>query len=366
MPRESLTLWISSSSTLTRCTAHLLIPAFATSARRSCGFSASVKQFHAYRRHRKRHRRPVHGFSPDAAAGPSGPDHGTRPSGAAGVGDTGRGGHAQFIRRGRGRQPGSPRGPLPVRAQPPGHPHVARFERDIIDQAGGRLPADCGQCTGFGGAAASAPEPSWSTTMQRTIWTTRTSRPSHGRWKTLTTVRIRLAPQHTELPPHQGQRAVRALLIPGEGWVNPRLMLEKLDMVVGRHPRVRFVEANARRIRHGHGAITGVVLDDEQVLEADKFVLATGASAWICCSAASWTSACSGCSTASASPWKSPARTARTPIASAHLTGFGLRRLQRTLFHRTMQATDHILIGASSFTSATPVEHARIGSVESC
>ncbi len=242
-----------------------------------------------------------------------------------------------------------------------------RFERDIIDQAGGRLPADCGQCTGFGGGGCIS-------TGTFVVNNNAADDLDDENFEAIARaledfnepyeyVSPRNIPNYR---PHQGQRAVRALLIPGEGWVNPRLMLEKLDMVVGRHPRVRFVETNAQRLRHGHGAITGVVLDDEQVLEADKFVLATGASAWDLLQRSELDIGVQrvfygiGVSLEIASPDSPHTHCIRTPNR-----GLACGVYSAPYFTGPSKPTDHILIGASSFTSATPVEHARIGSVES-
>ena len=242
-----------------------------------------------------------------------------------------------------------------------------RFEREIIDQAGGCLPADCGQCTGFGGggcidtgtfvinnnAADDLDDENFEAIAQALD---DFSEPYEY-------VSPRSIPNYR---PHQGQRAVRALFIPGEGWVNPRLMLEKLDMVVGRHPQVRFLEASAERLQHGHGAITGVVLDDAQVVEADTFVLATGASAWDLLQRSDLDIGVQrvfygvGVSLEIESPDNPHTHCIRTPNR-----GLACGVYSAPYFTGPHRPTDHILIGASSFTSATPVAHARIGSVES-
>lgn len=241
------------------------------------------------------------------------------------------------------------------------------FEREILDHAGGCLPAGCGKCTGFSGGGCI-------NTGTYVINNNAADDLDDENFEAIAQaledfnepyeyVSARSIPNYL---PHQAQRAVRALFIPGEGWVNPRLMLEKLDMVLARQPGVRFLDAAVQRLRHESGTITGVVLNDAQVIQADKFVLATGASAWDLLERSSLDIGMQrvfygvGVSLEIASPDSPHTHCIRTPNR-----GLACGVYSAPYFTGTQNPTDHVLIGASSFTSPTPVEHARIGSVES-
>lgn len=79
--------------------------------------------------------------------------------------------------------------------------------------------------------------------------------------------------------PEQRHRATRAIYIPNEGWLNPRIVIEKLDKVLALFKQVTFIEAHADRLVAKNASITGVVLDDGRIVEGDAYLLATGATA---------------------------------------------------------------------------------------
>ncbi|TSC80431.1 MAG: FAD dependent oxidoreductase [Candidatus Peregrinibacteria bacterium Gr01-1014_25] len=79
--------------------------------------------------------------------------------------------------------------------------------------------------------------------------------------------------------PAQHERAARAIYIPDEGWLNPRIVIETLDTILSGHDRVTVIDGEARRFRKSGDAISGVELADGTVVEGDAFLLATGASA---------------------------------------------------------------------------------------
>jgi glycine/D-amino acid oxidase-like deaminating enzyme len=78
--------------------------------------------------------------------------------------------------------------------------------------------------------------------------------------------------------PQERHRATRALFLPNEGWVNPRLILASLEGALARAPQVRFVEGTVERLEARNARMESVVLEDGLRLEGDRFLLATGAS----------------------------------------------------------------------------------------
>lgn len=164
--------------------------------------------------------------------------------------------------------------------------------------------------------------------------------------------------------PEQRQRATRAVYIPGEGWLNPRLVMEALDAAVSADPRVRFLDGSVARIEHREDRVTGVVLADGKRAEGDRYLLATGATV-------SGLSAQLGIpmqrvfygvgvSVEIRSPEYPHKKCIRTPNR-----GLACGVYSVPYFVSPEVPHDHVLIGASNFISATPQEFGRLTSVES-
>lgn len=72
-------------------------------------------------------------------------------------------------------------------------------------------------------------------------------------------------------------RALRALYLPREGWVNPKQFLDALTEHVARSPKVSLIDAEVVNLITKGGNIVAAELSDGSLLHADKFVLANGA-----------------------------------------------------------------------------------------
>lgn len=72
-------------------------------------------------------------------------------------------------------------------------------------------------------------------------------------------------------------RALRALCLKREGWVNPKQFVDVLSAKLEANSRVSFVDAEVARMAAQAGRITAAELGDGQIVEADSFVLAIGA-----------------------------------------------------------------------------------------
>jgi glycine/D-amino acid oxidase-like deaminating enzyme len=79
--------------------------------------------------------------------------------------------------------------------------------------------------------------------------------------------------------PDPRHRALRAVFLKREGWVNPKQFLDALTQSVARHGKVRFVDAEVSKLASSNGKITSVELDNGEVLSADAFILCNGANA---------------------------------------------------------------------------------------
>lgn len=153
-----------------------------------------------------------------------------------------------------------------------------KFEEDIIRAAGVNLPAACESCQIFNGGCYG----------RGTYVINNTSADDLddenfdaiiAALKAFNEPFSSLSPR--DIPnymPEQRSRATNAIFIPNEGWLNPRIVIEKLDAVLRLFPQVNFIETHSERLTIKNGSIDGVVLDTGQFIEGDKYLLATGAS----------------------------------------------------------------------------------------
>jgi glycine/D-amino acid oxidase-like deaminating enzyme len=154
-----------------------------------------------------------------------------------------------------------------------------KFESDLIDAAGDALPLGCRKCMGYCGGGC----------YQVGTYVINNTAADNLDDRNFDAIQSALedfnepykivSPE--EIPnykPDQKYRATRALLIENEGWFNPRLIVEKLDAILHKHPQVCFINAYAKSLCMQAGEIVNVRLDNGESLAGDKFILATGAS----------------------------------------------------------------------------------------
>jgi glycine oxidase len=77
--------------------------------------------------------------------------------------------------------------------------------------------------------------------------------------------------------PEERYRAVRAIYIPNEGWLNPRLTMDAVDSALSSFSCVNFVDEEVESIVKQGSLIDHVRLIDGTKITGDKFMLATGA-----------------------------------------------------------------------------------------
>jgi glycine oxidase len=157
--------------------------------------------------------------------------------------------------------------------------------------------------------------------------------------------------------PDPRYRAGRAVLIHGEGWFNPQLMLDKLDALLRRFPQIQSVDAMVERLDSGgSGLITALETTDGRRIEGDQFLLAAGAASGdILTRSVPQLARLKmfygvGVTLEICSPDHRHTRAIRTP--NRGLAG-GLYTVP--YFHRPGVPNDHILIGASNQLSPHPV-----------
>jgi glycine/D-amino acid oxidase-like deaminating enzyme len=241
-----------------------------------------------------------------------------------------------------------------------------RFEKELIQAAGSCLPRGCAKCQGFSGGGCvecgtyvinnTAADDLDDENFDAILAALKNFNEPHE------LVSPRDIPNYMPEPHH---RATRALYIPNEGWFNPRLMIEKLDAILGRHPQVQFLDHPVQRLQAAGGRIEAAVLDDGSVIAGDKFVLATGASVTDVLARSQLDLNIQrifygvGVSVEIRSPEFPHTKCIRTPNR-----GLACGIYSVPYFTDPDAPNDHILIGATNFISPTPYPHGRLGSAE--
>lgn len=247
------------------------------------------------------------------------------------------------------------------------------FERALIHAAGDALPASCHGCEGFnrGGCITTgtyvvnnnAADDLDDENFDAIVRALQDFNEPHD------LVAPRDIPNYS---PEQRQRATRAVFIPGEGWANPRLMLEKLDAILRRDPRVRFMDTAVERLeRSANGAEIGVaVLTDGARVQGDQYLLATGASVTDVLARSALGLPVQrifygvGVSLELDSPEHPHTHCIRTPNRGLACGVYTVPYYTGSCASDGSISQSRILLGASNFTSPTPVAHGRVGSVE--
>ena len=159
-------------------------------------------------------------------------------------------------------------------------------------------------------------------------------------------------------------RATRAILIHNEGWLNPRIVIEKIDAILAHNPRVTLRNAKVLRLVKSGADITAVELDGGETIAGDVFLLANGAAAGEVLKKSELGLNVQpvfygvGVSLEIKSPGYPHVKCIRTPNRGG---ACGIYTVP--YFLGPDQPLDHILVGASNFLSPEPVYNGRVVSV---
>jgi glycine/D-amino acid oxidase-like deaminating enzyme len=240
-----------------------------------------------------------------------------------------------------------------------------KFEEDIIAAGGSNLPKACGSCQVLSGGCYdrgtyivnnTAADDLDDENYDAIVAALEMFNEQHGH------VNPRDIPNYM---PAQPYRATRALYIPNEGWLNPRIVIEKLDKILRLFPQVKFIEAHADRLTAKNGLLSGVVLDDGRIVEGDNYLLATGATVTDLLAKSDIGIEMQrvfygvGTSIEIKSPDYPHSKCIRTPNR-----GLACGIYSVPYFQGPGEKNDHILIGASNFISPVPYPYGRLTSVE--
>jgi glycine/D-amino acid oxidase-like deaminating enzyme len=167
----------------------------------------------------------------------------------------------------------------------------------------------------------------------------------------------------TEIPnycPDPRHRALRALLLKREGWVNPKQFLDTLTVHVAADRRVTLVDADVVKLESAGGKLNHAHLSDGQRLAADQFVLCNGANLT---------------QVLDASKLSLPVQRMFYGIGMSvelqsrdNVHTHCVRTTNRGLacgVYSVPYGPDRILIGASNYISPVPLDHGHVGSAYS-
>ncbi|WP_348752540.1 FAD-binding oxidoreductase [uncultured Aquincola sp.] len=241
-----------------------------------------------------------------------------------------------------------------------------KFEMELIDAAGDGLPSGCKSCQAFcgGGCAKKG---------TYVVNNTSVDELEDDNFDAIVRALDDFNEPHRlmsprDIPnynPQSRNRATRAVFIDNEGWFNPRLMIEKLDAIMRRSARVHQVDDTVVRIEHAGQQVTAVHTRGGQRIEADRFLLATGASVSALVKAS-----------------ELPLQMQRVFYGVGVSLQLGIREMRQSHCIRTPARglacglysvpyfespgalNSQILVGASNFISKDPYPYGRITSVE--
>jgi glycine/D-amino acid oxidase-like deaminating enzyme len=240
-----------------------------------------------------------------------------------------------------------------------------QFERELIDAAGSNLPLDCSKCEIYHGGCFDR----GTYVLNNTASDELDDRNFNAILKGLEDFNE----QHElvdpkSIPnyfPNQEKRATRALYIPNEGWLNPRLVLEKLDAILVNDERVTIVDDTVEKLIQHNGVLTGVVLSNGEVIVGDEYLLAAGAPTQKIIENSDLGLDILrmfygvGVSLEVKSPGYPHTKCIRTPNRGGACGVYTV-----PYYLGPGKANDHIMIGASNYLSPDPIENGRLISIE--
>lgn len=239
------------------------------------------------------------------------------------------------------------------------------FEHELIAAAGDNLPEGCSNCEVFRGGCFDR--------GTYIINNTASDELDDKNFQAIVTALENFNEQYEFVEPeiipnyypYQDKRATRAIYIPNEGWLNPRLVLEKLDAILEHDPRVTVIDEKVKQLVKSDDLIDYADLEDGRKISGDVYLLANGASAEKTLSQSNLGLEIQGLfygigvSLEILSPDFPHQKCIRTPNR-----GGACGVYSTPYFLGPNESKEHILIGASNMLSPVPVKNGRLVSIE--
>jgi glycine/D-amino acid oxidase-like deaminating enzyme len=164
--------------------------------------------------------------------------------------------------------------------------------------------------------------------------------------------------------PEARHRALRAVYVPNEGWLNPKIVLQKLENLLFENSRVTYRDETVISIKEESGRVSYVLTASGIKVEGDQYVLANGFGISPLLVGTTFDEVVQpifssvGVSLEIKAPDDKHTHVVRTPNRGG---GCGIYAVP--YFKGPGQSRNHVLVGASSVTTIEPRFHGRIVSI---
>jgi glycine oxidase len=152
------------------------------------------------------------------------------------------------------------------------------FEHELIAAAGSNLPYECTRCMVLNGGGCYG--------MGTYIVHNATSdRLEDKNFRAIKAAVSDYNEQHSVVDPEcvpgyapaQAFRALEALYLPNEGWLNPKIVLKKLEKIVYTNARVRYIDDSVVGLLENNEKVSGFITKSGELVTGEEYVLAVGA-----------------------------------------------------------------------------------------
>lgn len=239
-----------------------------------------------------------------------------------------------------------------------------KFERELIDFAGELLPSECAQCQVLTGGCFSKGTYVINNATSDSLEDKNYQAILNG-LKEFNEPYYEIDPcQIPNYFPDPKSRALKALLIPNEGWLNPKIVLKKLENLLLSNDRIEYIDDSVVKIVERDGNIKTVLTESNQMIEGENFVLANGVGINKLLEQTALSDiiqpifSAVGVSLEILSPNNLHSNVIRTPNRGG---GCGIYTVP--YFQGPNKENNHILVGASSVTTLEPQYHGSIVSI---
>ena len=165
--------------------------------------------------------------------------------------------------------------------------------------------------------------------------------------------------------PSQKKRAIKSIFIPGEGWLNPNLIIEQLDKILKNHEKVSYIDSSVDSLEFKNDEIVSAKVLNGENISGDNYLIANGASAGELISKSNLEINIQkmfygvGVSIQLDTQGNPHSNCVRTPNRGG---GCGVYSIPHYLGEG--MSKDHIMIGATNYISPEPKKYPRISGVE--
>lgn len=239
------------------------------------------------------------------------------------------------------------------------------FERELIDYAGDLLPLECASCQVLTGGCFSKGTYVFNNSTTNYLEDLNYNAILAG-LKDFNESFSEIDPG--KIPnyfPEARSRAQRALFIPNEGWLNPKIVLTKLENILYSNPRVKYIDDVATVLNfNGRAEVESVAVSKRESIVGDKVLLANGVGVTKLIENTPFADLIPPVfSSVGVSIEIRSVNDKHTNVIRSPNRGGGCGIYTAPYFRGPNGPKNHILVGASSVTTLNPRFHGRIVSV---